>query len=175
MDISKLNTSHLLGLLKLTEKRDALIEELKKIESAIAGAFGISTPAAAPGKRGRKKGTKAKSKAKTKTRVKASDPAATESSAAPSSPAPAAPKRKGKGKTKARAASGKSGGKRGALKDKIITTLREAGAKGVSVKELSKSLGVKNQNLHVWFSSTGKSLGTIQKVGTGRYRLKAGA
>ena len=171
MDISKLNTSHLLGLLKLTEKRDALIEELKKIESAIAGAFGISTPAAAPGKRGRKKGTKAK----TKTRVKASAPAATETSTSSSAPAPAAPKGKRKAKGKTKAASSKSGGKRGALKDKIIATLREAGAKGVSVKELSKSLGVKNQNLHVWFSSTGKGLGTIQKVGTGRYRLKAGA
>lgn len=171
MDISKLNTSHLLGLLKLTEKRDALIEELKKIESAIAGAFGISTPAAAPGKRGRKKGTKAK----TKTRVKASAPAPTETSTSSSAPAPAAPKGKRKAKGKTKAASSKSGGKRGALKDKIIATLREAGAKGVSVKELSKSLGVKNQNLHVWFSSTGKGLGTIQKVGTGRYRLKAGA
>lgn len=163
MDISKINTSHLLGLLKLTEKRDALVEELKKIESAIAGAFGLGTPAAAPVKRGRKKGAKAK----TKTKVKVAAPTPASAAAA----APAAPK----AKRKAKASSRKSGGKRGALKDKILSALREAGAKGVSVKDLSKSLGVKNQNLHVWFSSTGKNLGTIQKVGSGRYRLKAGA
>jgi predicted transcriptional regulator of viral defense system len=43
------------------------------------------------------------------------------------------------------------------------------------VKELSSKLGVKNQNVHVWFSSTGKKLGTIQRIGAGRYRLKPGA
>jgi predicted transcriptional regulator of viral defense system len=53
--------------------------------------------------------------------------------------------------------------------------LRTAGDKGVAVKELSAKLGVKNQNVHVWFSSTGKKLGTIQRIGAGRYRLKPGA
>ncbi|MGB7838629.1 MAG: hypothetical protein WBL40_11025, partial [Terrimicrobiaceae bacterium] len=64
---------------------------------------------------------------------------------------------------------------RGALKARILAALRTAGDKGVAVKELSAKLGVKNQNVHVWFSSTGKKLGTIQRVGAGRYRLKPGA
>ena len=61
------------------------------------------------------------------------------------------------------------------LKARILAALRTAGDKGVAVKELSAKLGVKNQNVHVWFSSTGKKLGTIQRVGAGRYRLKPGA
>lgn len=69
----------------------------------------------------------------------------------------------------------KKSSRRGALKDSIVAELRAAGDKGVSVKELSSKLGVKNQNIHVWFSSTGRKLGIVQKVGAGRYRLKAGA
>jgi predicted transcriptional regulator of viral defense system len=68
-----------------------------------------------------------------------------------------------------------SGGRRGALKARILAALRAAGEKGVAVKDLSAKLGVKNQNVHVWFSSTGKKLGTIQRVGAGRYRLKPGS
>ena len=63
----------------------------------------------------------------------------------------------------------------GRLKARILAALKSAGDKGVAVKELSAKLGVKNQNVHVWFSSTGKKLGTIQRVGAGRYRLKPGA
>ena len=68
-----------------------------------------------------------------------------------------------------------AGGRRGALKARILASLRTAGDKGVAVKDLSAKLGVKNQNVHVWFSSTGKKLGTIQRIGAGRYRLKPGA
>lgn len=60
--------------------------------------------------------------------------------------------------------------KRGALKEFILKELQAAGKAGVAVKELSERLGVKNQNIHVWFSSTGKSLGA-RKVGRGRYAL----
>ena len=75
----------------------------------------------------------------------------------------------------AKSSEAQAGGRRGALKARILAALRTAGDKGVAVKELSAKLGVKNQNVHVWFSSTGKKLGTIQRVGAGRYRLKPGA
>jgi len=67
----------------------------------------------------------------------------------------------------------KSSGRRGALKEAILAALKASGDKGISVKELSEKLGVKAQNVHVWFSSTGRKLGTIQKLSAGRYRLKA--
>ena len=42
--------------------------------------------------------------------------------------------------------------RRGALRDAILAELKKAGAAGVAAKDLSDKLGVKNQNLHVWFS-----------------------
>lgn len=129
MDISNLNTSVLKSVLKLTEKREALLAELSKVESAIAAIYGGKTAS-----------------------VKSGRPAATKSAV-----------KKGRGKSS----------RRGALKEGILATLKAAGDKGVTVKEISQKLGVKNQNVHVWFSSTGRKLGTIQKIGAGRYRLKA--
>ena len=129
MDISNLNTSVLKSVLKLTEKREALLAELSKVEGAIAAIYGGKTVSVKSG------------------RAAAAKPAL----------------KKGRGKSS----------RRGALKESILGALKAAGDKGITVKELSQKLGVKNQNVHVWFSSTGRKLGTIQKVGSGRYRLKA--
>jgi DNA-binding NarL/FixJ family response regulator len=142
MDLSKITTSTLEALVKLTKKRDTILGELKRLEAAIAGVYS-----------GRKSG--------------------------PST----VRRRKGKGRPRStlavakatRRSEAQAGGRRGALKARILAALRTAGDKGVAVKELSAKLGVKNQNVHVWFSSTGKKLGTIQRVGAGRYRLKPGA
>lgn len=83
-------------------------------------------------------------------------------SAAPAAKAPkAAPKKSG---AKARR------GKRGSVGKKILAALEAAGAKGVKITELAKSLGLKNANLHVWFSTTGKK--HTRKIGRGHYRLK---
>jgi hypothetical protein len=151
MDISKISTSVLESLIKLTKKREALLEELKSVEAKLTAAYsGGKAPKAAkvgkvaksPGRRGRKSKAAAKPSA----------------ASAPSAKSAA-----------------KGLGRRGALKAKIIAALRAAGDKGIAVKDLSKKIGVKNQNVHVWFSSTGKKLGVIQRVGTGAYRLKPGA
>ena len=143
MDLSKFNTSILESLIKLTKKRDILLDELKKLEAAITSVTsgGKSEPATVRRRRstGRRR-----------------------------SAAPAA-------EIKTAKDSEAQTGRRGALKARILAALRAAGDKGVAVKELSAKLGVKNQNVHVWFSSTGKKLGTIQRVGAGRYRLKPGA
>lgn len=145
MDLSKINTSVLEGLIKLTKKRDALLVELKKLEAAIAGVYSGAKPNRTPVARGKKNAG-----------LRRATPADTEARTAKALPA-------------------SSGGRRGALKARILAALRAAGEKGVAVKDLSAKLGVKNQNVHVWFSSTGKKLGTIQRVGAGRYRLKPGS
>ena len=67
----------------------------------------------------------------------------------------------------------KTGGKRGALKNDILKLLSTAGPEGASVKDISSQLGVKNQNVHVWFSTTGKKLAGISKVGEARYAYAA--
>ena len=143
MDLSKITTSTLEALVKLTKKRDTIVKELRRIEAAITGAY--SGRKSEPSTRRRRRGR--------------GRPRALPS-----------PTRAGK-LSRAQAA----GGRRGALKARILAALRTAGDKGVAVKELSSKLGVKNQNVHVWFSSTGKKLGTIQRIGAGRYRLKPGA
>jgi hypothetical protein len=40
------------------------------------------------------------------------------------------------------------------------------------VIDLSKKIGVKNANVHVWFSSTGSKLPEIKKVGKGHYKIQ---
>lgn len=61
--------------------------------------------------------------------------------------------------------------KRGALKEKILKVLREAGRKGATVRELSAKVRVPSANLYVWFNGTGKNVRGIQKIGVAKYRL----
>jgi uncharacterized protein YjcR len=61
---------------------------------------------------------------------------------------------------------------RGMLKQEILSNLAQAGEKGMSVRELSTKLGMRSQNIHVWFSSTGKKVPGLQKIGEGRYRYQ---
>jgi uncharacterized protein YjcR len=95
-------------------------------------------------------------------------PAKTAAPAASAAPA----KRRGRpagSKNAAPKAPKAEGGKRGALKSRILKFLSQAGPEGASVKDISAKLGVKNQNVHVWFSTTGKKLPEIKKVGEARY------
>jgi hypothetical protein len=143
MDLSKITTSTLEALVKLTKKRDIIVKELRRIEAAITGAYSGRKSEPPTGRRRRGRGRRR------------ALPSATRAGKLPGAQA--------------------TGGRRGALKARILTALRAAGDKGVAVKDLSSKLGVKNQNVHVWFSSTGKKLGTIQRIGAGRYRIKPGA
>lgn len=60
---------------------------------------------------------------------------------------------------------------RGALKAKIVGALRGAGARGLTIRELSEKLGVKPANLYVWFNGTGRKTRGVKKLGPARYRL----
>lgn len=153
MDISKINASVLRSLIKLIEQRDELVAELQKVEAALTAAYSgaASAPVSVSGeRRGRKPGRK----------PQAAKPVKEVKPVKEAQPAPAAAK------------AGRKSGRRGALKTKILAALKAGGDKGLSVQELSKKLGVKNQNIHVWFSSTGKKTPGLQKIGPGRYRLK---
>jgi hypothetical protein len=142
MSIASLTTANIEALIALVKKREALQVELARIEEQIEAAFTKGVAPKASAKKARKGGRKA-SKAKS---VKTAAPRA-----------------------KSRRSSAKS--KRGALKEAILAELKAAGSRGVSVKELSEKLGVKNQNLHVWFSTTGKSVKGLKKSGTGTWVL----
>lgn len=60
---------------------------------------------------------------------------------------------------------------RGELKQKIVSALRAAGKRGITIADLSKKLRVKRANLYVWFNGTGRNIRTIKKIGPAKYRL----
>jgi len=92
--------------------------------------------------------------------------AATKSKAASSASEPNSPAASRKGpSTKPKT------GRRGQLKQQIIALLSKVGQEGMGVKEISKTLGVKNQNVHVWFSTTGRKVEGITKLEGARYAL----
>jgi len=66
----------------------------------------------------------------------------------------------------------RSGSKRGAVRAAVLQALRESGIEGISVTEMARAIGQKPENLHVWFSTTGKKVEQIEKLGPGRYRLR---
>ena len=72
-------------------------------------------------------------------------------------------------KSKGQQAESKSGQKHGALRDSILAALQKADGAGIAIKDLSRALGVKAQNLHVWFSSTGRKVKGVTKVSAGRW------
>ena len=62
--------------------------------------------------------------------------------------------------------------KRGALKEKIVRSLRSSGKRGATIGELSRKLKVPRANLYVWFNGTGRSVSRIKKIGVGKYQLR---
>jgi len=163
MDFSKLNPDVLRELIKLSELKSALEKQLGSLNERLSSLFTGKAPAKASGKRrGRPPGKAVAQKAK-----KAPKPAKAPKAAKAPKPAKAEKVQKAKAP--------KSSGRRGALKGQILKLLAGAGPEGASVKDISAKLGVKNQNVHVWFSTTGKKLPEISKVGEARYAFKAGS
>jgi hypothetical protein len=150
MSLVNLTTAKLEALAALVKKRESLQAELARIEGEIESAAGSSVVVPS-------EDSPAKVR---KTRGKASN-------------AKTAPVEKKLPKVKAPAVKPAKKGKRGALKELILAELKTAGSKGVSVKDLSAKLGVKNQNVHVWFSTTGKTVSGLKKSGPGRWELQA--
>ena len=136
MDITKINSSALRNLIKLTERKEALVHAIEKIDAELAGLFSGKVPRKAV-KSGPRTGKKRASSAK-------KQPVDKSSSRAP----------------------------RGTLKKKIFAALKKAGESGMKVTDLSKKIGVKNANVHVWFSSTGKKLPEIKRLGKGHFKLE---
>lgn len=55
---------------------------------------------------------------------------------------------------------------------KILGLLKAAGSKGLSIREIASKLGMKAQNVHVWFSFKGKKMAALQKIGQAQWSLK---
>jgi hypothetical protein len=152
MSLNKITSSELRTLIAIVERKESLQEELAKIESKLSAY--LSPEPTTPATRGRRSTPKPiaarvskplEGKAP-KSKVQA------ESKSAPLSRGP------------------RPGQRPGALKDSILAALQKAGDEGVAVKDLAAALGVKSQNIHVWFSSTGRKVKGVTKVGAGRWK-----
>jgi hypothetical protein len=88
--------------------------------------------------------------------------------------APVAPTKGKPGRKPGRPAKAKTGG-RGAMKAAITELLTAAGTSGLFVQDIAAKLKVKPGNVHVWFSSTGKTVKEIQKLAPGKYGWSATA
>lgn len=87
---------------------------------------------------------------------------ATPAAAAATAPKPAAKP------AVARAAKGKPA-KRGELKEAVLSLLKATGKPGIGVKDIAARLGAKPKNIYVWFTSTGKSIKEIKRIGPAKY------
>jgi hypothetical protein len=59
--------------------------------------------------------------------------------------------------------------RRPALKRSVLKALESVGKKGLSVKEVAKSIKAKPASVSVWFYTTGKKVKGLMKIGPGRY------
>lgn len=65
--------------------------------------------------------------------------------------------------------------KSGSLATKILKALTEAGATGLSVKELAAKTGCRRQHIHIWMATTGKGSADIEKRANDGWRIKIDA
>jgi hypothetical protein len=59
------------------------------------------------------------------------------------------------------------------LKEPLLKALKDAGASGITVKDLAAKLKVKPGNVFSWFYTTGKKIKGISKVGEAKYAISA--
>jgi len=134
MKLTNITSVALRNLIKLTERKESLIQEIESIEGQLASLITGKPARVGAKRRGRPAKKGPKTSVKKNVRSKRSP--------------------------------------RGAIKKKILAALKAAGDAGLKVTDLSKKIGVKNANVHVWFSSTGSKLPEIKKVGKGHYKIQ---
>ena len=143
MSLNSISSAELRQLISIVERKERVQEELREIESKLSTYLSEPIiPSTRPLRRKRKSRTVRASK-----QVKAPE-------------------------AKLQQTESESGQRRGALKHSILTALQKSDGAGITVKDLSRALGVKAQNLHVWFSSTGRKVKGVTKVGAGRWAYK---
>ena len=149
MSLNKITSSELRTLIPIVERKERLQEELAEIESKLSTY--LSPEPVRRGLRRRLKPGGIRVRKPSKERV------------------PEPKVQKGKLTSAPFSRGLKSGRKRGSLKDLILVALKKAGPQGLGVKELAAALSAKSNRLHVWFSTTGKNVEGLTKVGPGRW------
>jgi hypothetical protein len=147
MSLNNITSAELRQLISIVERKERVQEELREIESKLS--LHLPSEPTSPATRTRRGARKSRAVrvGRQSLEVKASN-------------------------SKIQQVESKSGSKRGALKDSILGALQKADGAGIAIKDLSSALGVKAQNLHVWFSSTGRKVKGVMKVSASRWAYK---
>ena len=153
MSLNNITSFELRKLISIVERKESVQQELAEIESKLSAYLSPEplTPATQGPRRTRKSRAVRVSKP---LEVKTSKPIV----------------RQAESKSALVSRGTKPGQRPGALKDSILAALQKAGDEGVAVKDLAAALGVKSQNIHVWFSSTGRKVKGVTKVGAGQWK-----
>lgn len=141
MDLTKISASDFSRIQSLLTRKGKLLEDVRSIDAELAA---IQTGQPATSKPGQKPGRKP--------------------GRPPGRPKAAAAKAE---KPRAKAKPAKRG-KRGAVKDSIISTLKAAGPAGLTAREVADILKAKPINIATWFSSTGKTISQIKPGPNGK-------
>jgi len=81
-------------------------------------------------------------------------------------------RRRGRKKSAARGKAPSTRSPKGWIEQEIKKVLHEVGEAGSTVREIAEKIGKPVQNIHVWFSGTGKKTGLFEKTEQGRFRFK---
>ena len=77
-----------------------------------------------------------------------------------------------RGRKSAARTGGKTRSPKGWIEQEIKKVLHEVGEAGATVREIAGKIDKPVQNIHVWFSGTGKKTGLFEKTEEGRFRFK---
>ena len=179
MNLTTLTVAQLKEAIAIKKKIEALELELESILGTTAEVPlpVLEMPVAASGRRKRKMSPAAKAKistaqkarwAKTKGKQKPEVKPAIVATFAEAAEAVKASAKKMKPSKPAKMGKSK-GGKPAVTKEGMIELLKNAGKKGITVKDVASKLGVKSQRMYVWFSGPGKKLKQIKKTAPGKY------
>ena len=131
-------------MLNLSERKETLLTELKKLEEQFLSYLGLSSKAT-------------------------TQPAQVESKQAPKKTALKTPKSSEK---VAKGSKGSKPSSKGpSLKQSILAALTEAGSEGITAVDLAKKIKAKSGSIHSWFYNNMEKFPEIERVGQGHFRI----
>ena len=132
-------------MLNLSERKETLLTELKKLEEQFLSYLGLASKAN-------------------------SQPVQVEIKQAPKKVSLKTPK--SSGKVSKGSKSSKSSSKPLSLKKRILAALTEAGSEGITTADLAKKLNAKNGSIHSWFYNNMEKFPEIERIGHGHFRIQ---
>ena len=131
-------------MLNLSERKETLLSELKKLEEQFLSCLGLASKASIQPAQLKSKQASKKTNLKTP---------------------------KSSGKVSKGSKPSKSSSKPLSLKKRILAALTEAGSEGITAVDLAKKIKAKSGSIHSWFYNNMEKFPEIERVGQGHFRI----